>query len=209
MKLPSLSLNAKQQRVIVGLGNPGKQYEMTRHNYGKLVVQELCHSLNWSLKPDRALETEATRGIVDGIEVHLLCPTTYMNNSGIAIRKYLNYFKLKADTLIVVSDDIAIAYGEMRLKPSGSAGGHNGLKSVEENLSTQEYTRLRMGIGRLSESPLADYVLSPFSSQEMGVLPQLLHNGAGVLKSLLKDPLQVVMNRINNNVSKTSREEQT
>jgi peptidyl-tRNA hydrolase, PTH1 family len=150
------------------------------------------------------------RGQCDDATVHLILPTTYMNNSGIAVRRYLDYFKLMPQQLVVVVDDVALPFGEMRLRGEGSSGGHNGLKSLTEHLATSHYARLRMGIGSNmghpqshpegqpeGYMPLADYVLSDFSTSEVGQLEEFIDRGTQVLMRLIKEPIAIVMNAIN------------
>ena len=133
--------------IFVGLGNPGSEYEKTRHNLGYLVVLALAKRMGVVFKDDKRLQAYVAKGIVDGVIVHLLLPTTYMNKSGLAVQRYLDFFKLSIARTIIVIDDIAFPFGELKLKMMGSAGGHNGLKSIEEHLGTADYARLRMGIG--------------------------------------------------------------
>lgn len=194
--------NDKLEWVIVGLGNPGKKYEVTRHNLGFLVVKALARRLGLGFKEERSFSAYSARAAVDGQVVHLLLPTTYMNNSGMAVRRYLDYYKLAAEQLVVVADDVALDFGTLRLRPGGSAGGHNGLRSIQEQMGTTEYIRLRMGIGdhRRAEEPqasLADYVLGDFTQGEVIQLEEFIDQGAQVLLRLLKEPIGSVMNSAN------------
>ena len=148
-----------QTLLIVGLGNPGPQYEMTRHNLGYLVVQAFARQLGWSLKEDRRFNAKVAKGVAGDHALHLLLPLTYMNLSGNALRRYLDYFKIALGHFIIITDDIALPFSQMRLRSMGSAGGHNGLKSIEACLGTSHYKRLRMGIGHPGEKMLANYVL--------------------------------------------------
>lgn len=171
-----------KQRVIVGLGNPGKQYALTRHNLGYLVVQALAITQKWDFKEDKQSHAYFVRGQIQGVPIHLILPKTFMNESGQAVRRYLDFFKLKPENLVVVSDDIALPFGDLRLRMTGSAGGHNGLKSIQTHLGTQDYVRLRMGIGpKPVEMSLADYVLANFSKEELGVLESFIAKGVDVL----------------------------
>jgi peptidyl-tRNA hydrolase, PTH1 family len=186
-----------QSFLFVGLGNPGLQYEMTRHNMGDLVVRVFAHRLGWSLKEDRRFNAQVAKGAVEDHTVHLLLPLTYMNLSGNAVRRYVDYFKIPLDGLIVVTDDIALPFGQLRLKSMGSPGGHNGLKSVETCLGTSYYKRLRMGIGHPGEKMLVNYVLEPFSHREQQELPTFIDHGVEVLQRLLKESFSCVMNSVN------------
>ena len=154
--------------------------------------------MNVSFKEDKSLGCKLARGIIEGREVMLMLPQTFMNESGWAVRRYLDYYKLTVGNIVVVSDDTALSFGHLRLRTGGSSGGHNGLKSLETHLGTREFIRLRMGVGsKPEEQPLADYVLSDFSQEENAALGDFVKRGASVLKSLVTEPVTQVMNRVN------------
>lgn len=184
-------------RLYVGLGNPGKKYTMTRHNIGFMVLKEFGEHLGWEFKEKTQFHAWVTKGELQETTIHLLMPTTYMNESGQAVRRYMDYVKLDPKDLVVVVDDIALPYGELRLKSMGSAGGHNGLKSIEACLGTKHYARLRMGIGHHGPNDMADYVLDNFSSEERKTLPDFVQRGAQVLGQLVNETITHVMNKIN------------
>jgi PTH1 family peptidyl-tRNA hydrolase len=188
---------ALQTFLFVGLGNPGPEYKMTRHNIGYLVIQDFASRLGWSLKEDRRFNAQVVKGVIENHTVHLLLPLTYMNLSGNAIRRYVDYFKIPLDHLVVVTDDIALSFGQLRLRIMGSAGGHNGLKSVEASLGTSHYKRLRMGIGHPGEVMLANYVLDSFNQKEQQELQTFIDRGVEVLKRLLKESFSHVMTSVN------------
>ena len=127
---------AVQPLVIVGLGNPGKKYVRTRHNLGFMVVEELARQLNLSFKADRHLSSLIAKGKNGSREIGLLLPQTFMNESGWAVRRYLDYYRMTAAQIIVVCDDIALKFGQLRIRSQGSPGGHNGLKSLVMHLGT-------------------------------------------------------------------------
>lgn len=183
--------------LFVGLGNPGRQYEMTRHNMGYLVIQAFAKRLGWSFKEDHRFNAMIVKGSVEGREVHLLLPLTYMNLSGQAVMRYMHYFKIPFDRLVVITDDVALAFGKLRLRGIGSAGGHNGLKSIESSLGTSHYKRLRMGIGHPGERVLADYVLEMFDPIERQCLPVFIDSGVEILQRLLKENFSHVMTSVN------------
>lgn len=183
--------------VFVGLGNPGIAYERTRHNLGYLVISSFAKKMEWTFKADKQFQANVAKGVVNGIVVHLLLPITYMNKSGEAIRSYLNFFKLESSKIVIVVDDIAFPFGELRLKTSGSAGGHNGLKSIENHLITTHYVRLRMGIGHPGGQDLADYVLSSFNKEELENLEIVINRGVEVLQRLLRESVSHVMKTVN------------
>lgn len=190
--------SAEKQYVVVGLGNPGKNYEMTRHNMGYLVVQAFAHGLGWHFKDEKQHAAKVAKGRIDTTMVHLLLPLTYMNESGRALRSYLDFYKIGAPNVIVVTDDADLSFGQMRVRMAGSAGGHNGLKSIQAHLHTLHYVRLRMGIGRgVQQGILADYVLDRFSQEEAGELPAFLTEGMRVLRRLITEEVTVVMNTVN------------
>jgi PTH1 family peptidyl-tRNA hydrolase len=139
--------NGPESFVIAGLGNPGKKYELTRHNIGLMVIEEVAKKWNWQLKEEKDFGAWIAKGEQNGAKVHLLFPAMFMNNSGFVVRRYLDYYHLSAKHLIVVSDEVALPFGMMRLRETGSSGGHNGLKNIENCLQTKDYIRLRMGIG--------------------------------------------------------------
>ena len=170
-------------KLIVGLGNPGREYEATRHNVGWWLIDHLAGDGITALAG--ALETpNAATGTVAGEKVRLLKPLTFMNNSGAALKSFVRRPLWNAATdLLVVVDDVALEVGRFRLRARGSAGGHNGLKSVEQAIENQDYARLRIGVGPSEErrglySDLADFVLSPFARDErenvIALMPQLV-----------------------------------
>lgn len=183
--------------VFVGLGNPGPEYEMTRHNAGFLVVRSFASQAGWHFKEEKRFNAFVAKGLIDGQAVHLILPLTYMNRSGLAVKSYLDFYKLGSDCLTVVVDDISLPFGKLKLKPAGSAGGHNGLKSIECFLATASYMRLKMGIGHPGKRILADYVLEPFSSEELQHLMGFVDHGVHVLKCLMKESTDKVMKMVN------------
>lgn len=186
-----------QPFLFVGLGNPGPEYEKTRHNLGERVVQEWARRLGWSLKEERHFKAKVAKGVNTNQTVHLLLPLTYMNLSGMAVKPYMDYFKIPLDRLVVIMDDISLAFGQLRLRAMGSTGGHNGLRSIEQCLGTSQYRRLRMGIGHPGEVMLATYVLEPFSQAEQEEVPVVIDRGVQVLQRLLKENFTHVMNSTN------------
>lgn len=183
--------------IFVGLGNPGQQYEKTRHNIGFSVIKALGRRVGSHFKEDKHFNAYVAKGVIEDTSIHLLMPMTYMNLSGIAIRRYLDFYKLNVSQLVVIVDDIALPFGHLRFKLKGSSGGHNGLKSVEAYLGTTHFMRLRMGIGDPCEHVLKDYVLAPFSREELEKLEPFVDLGADVLQQLLKTSPFRVMNQVN------------
>jgi PTH1 family peptidyl-tRNA hydrolase len=183
----------------VGLGNPGPEYAETRHNAGFLLADHLAR--RWSLPPfRRGARARETGGTAAGVAVRLLKPTTYMNRSGAAIAPLLAdpTFEPARDLLILV-DEVALPVGRFRLRGAGSAGGHNGLKSVEGALQRQDYARLRIGVGpRPPElDDLADYVLADFFPEEREAVDALLGPMADAVECWLAEGIEMAMTRFN------------
>ncbi len=203
--------SSRQKLLCIGLGNPGKNYALTRHNLGFMVAEEFAQELGLSWQDDKRFNARVAKGILNDTAVDLLLPLTYMNISGWSVRHYLDYYKLTAHQIVVICDDIALPFGQLRMRCQGSAGGHNGIKSVIAYLGTDEFTRLRMGIGMSVDEkngghlqgqpphkqPLADYVLSNFTAAEAAALDEFVKRGAAVLRSLTIETVTQVMNQIN------------
>lgn len=193
---------SKRDLVYVGLGNPGKHYEKTRHNLGFLVVEAFAASQGLSFKHETRFHAWVAKGKIENCDLHLILPSTYMNESGVAVRQYLDFYKIGIEHILVVCDDTALPFNTMRLRKTGRPGGHNGLKSIEAHLGTDHYARLRMGIGtNCTAQILREYVLEKFSSEELAVLKDFVHQGAMVLKSLMNESITKVMNSINTKVT--------
>lgn len=168
--------------LVVGLGNPGRSYEETRHNVGFRVLERFADQHQWVFRKVSSLYGVLAEGVVGNKKVLLLKPQTYMNSSGEAVRECVSYYKIPLNQVLVVCDDIYLSLGSLRMKTSGGSGGHNGLKSIESHLGTQVYTRLRVGISDRESGDLADYVLAPFRDEEKQKLPGLWQHAADVLK---------------------------
>jgi len=186
-------------KVIVGLGNPGREYAATRHNVGWWLIDHLAdvwHFDGW--KKDG--EAHVANGTVAGVKVRLVKPQTFMNLSGQALRTYARRpFWSAAKDLLVVVDEVQIPVGRTRIRARGSAGGHNGLKSVEHSLGTQEYARLRIGVGPSEErkgiiKDLADFVLAPFARDEREDVLSLLPQLTAAVETWLSDGVEKAMN---------------
>ncbi len=175
-----------QPSVIIGLGNPGKKYEYTRHNVGYLVVKAFAGTLGWIFKEEKRFDGWVAKDKWDEKFLHLILPGTYMNESGRCVRAYLDFYKLTPADIIVINDDVELPFGEIRLRLRGGAGGHNGLKSIANSLGTQDYMRLKIGVGKdLQKRTLADYVLDAFKPEEFALLPALVERGANMVKDLV------------------------
>lgn len=187
--------------VIVGLGNPGEDYTHTRHNIGERAVKALAESLGVKFHEDRRLKLEVAKGMCHDRRVVMLFPTAYMNLSGESLKPFVDYYKIAPSEVIVVCDDVDLPVGFLRLRKAGSPGGHNGLKSIEKCLGTQEYARLKIGVGaKREQQDLADHVLSRFTSEEALALPQVIQNAVSILKRLANEEIDKVINDINQRV---------
>ena len=166
-------------RLIVGLGNPGKEYKKTRHNAGFLTVDRLCKKKGLQFERSRKLKAEVAKGD----ELIILKPRTYMNLSGLSVKEAKNSYGAGLNQILIVSDDTALPFGELRMRKSGSSGGHKGLKNIEELLQSQEYTRLRLGIGKPREGQLLEeYVLEPFGSEEQEGLEKMIEEAVTIIE---------------------------
>ncbi len=195
-------------QVVVGLGNPGQKYSGTRHNIGFMVAQEFARRRNITLKEESRWPGLAAKGHTPEGTVHVLLPTTYMNESGRAVQRYLSYYKLTPSNVVVVTDDVAQPFGQLRIRAKGSAGGHNGLKSLQAHLGTTEYRRLKMGIGaQRPGQDLADYVLAKFTGQELDELERFIDGGANTVERLLREDVEDVMNAVNTRPAKKQLKE--
>jgi len=192
--------------LIVGLGNPGKTYEMTRHNLGRLSVQALAKDLGSTWKYEARFEGQRCHVQYEGHDADLLLPETYMNESGRAVRSFLDFYKLPADSVVVVVDDMALPFGQMRLRLSGTAGGHNGLKSIEAHLGTKDYCRFRLGIGKDCQQGDVDWVLGHFTKAEKEQMVDLISAAKECLKKLICKEFQKVASQVNQKVSPGAQE---
>ena len=159
--------------LIAGLGNIGAEYELTRHNIGFLVLDQLADQYKADFASARLADKAEFR--YKGRTIHLIKPTTYMNLSGKAVASWLKALNVPRENLLVIVDEIALPFGTLRMRTKGSAGGHNGLKNIEETLGDQAYSRLRFGVGsEFSRGQQVDYVLSNFSQEQFQALPDLI-----------------------------------
>lgn len=187
--------------IIVGLGNPGKQYEHTRHNVGFDTIDVLAERYRISVdaKKYRALYG---KGMIEGNKVILAKPQTYMNLSGESVRELIDFYKIdEAEELIVIYDDISLEPGQLRLRAKGSAGGHNGIKNIIAHLGGQEFKRIKVGVGEKPKGyDLADYVLSRFSKEERQKVDASLERAADAAVKIITDDMASAMNEYNRKV---------
>lgn len=182
--------------LIAGLGNIGPEYELTRHNIGFLILDRLADEQGASFSHNKLAYTSEIK--YRGRALHLIKPTTYMNLSGKAVNHYLQHHKIPKENLLVVTDDIALPYGKIRVKPKGSAGGHNGLKNIEQLTGGQNYARLRFGVGdEFHKGHQVDYVLSPFEKTELDSLVGHMDRAIEAIFSFSTIGLERTMNSFN------------
>jgi len=183
-------------KVIAGLGNPGEKYAYTRHNIGFMVISELSKrfKINSSYKFDGLIGDF----FFGGEKIIIFQPMKYMNKSGQPIYKVLDYFKMEAEDLLVIHDDLDLELGKMRFKQNGGSGGHNGIKSIINNLGTDNFKRLKIGIDRPPENiPVPDFVLTTFRGEEKEISERVVKEAASAVELMLKENIMKAMNKYN------------
>ena len=181
--------------LIVGLGNPGNRYQATRHNIGFMVLENLAHKFEVDLR-QKSFNALWGKGKVVSQNVILAMPQTYMNLSGNAVRQLLAFFKTEISNLIVIHDDLDLSFGSVRLKTGGGTAGHKGLASIEENLGSSEFMRIRLGIGKpVDKSRIESYVLEPFKSDELPLLNNIIETAAGAVCEIISSGIQKAMGK--------------
>jgi PTH1 family peptidyl-tRNA hydrolase len=196
-----------ERYLIVGLGNPGKKYETTRHNLGFWVIDELAR--RWDIR-DATKERKAITadGIIRGKRALLAKPQTYMNNSGQSVRALIDFYKLEIDNLMVVHDDIDIDLGTLRLRPTGSSGGQNGIRDIIRHLGTSDFKRIRCGVSRPpGRMDPAAYVLQPFTSDQAITASRVVDRAADAIEAWLVDGFERAMNVYNGKLEDIPRPE--
>ena len=183
-------------KLIVGLGNPGKEYAGTRHNCGFMVIDRLASKFNVDV------DLNKFKGLYAKVKYHgediiLLKPQTYMNLSGESVNAVMNFFKIDKEDLLVIYDDLDMPVGKLRLRKTGSAGGHNGIKNIIAHLNSQDFKRIRVGIDRHKYMNVADYVLSRFSKVESEAIEQGIENAANAVLDYLDNDFNHAMNYYN------------
>jgi len=182
-------------RVIFGLGNPGRSYQLTRHNAGFLLLDYIQDQYNIPFRPGKG-DYYFCDLRISGERVFLVKPTTFMNNSGLAVNQFLNYFKVDIDDAIIAYDDYHLPLGTLRFRNNGSAGGHNGIKSIIAHLGSQEFNRLKIGIGDQFKDPVS-FVLSKFAKKELTVLEEILPEAYNGINLWLTSGINQAMNEYN------------
>ena len=194
----------RRMKLIFGLGNPGKEYESTRHNCGFMTLDRLSEKYGIKIS-DSKLFGICGSGIIDGEKVMLIKPLTYMNRSGICVKSFMNYYKVNPEDVIIIYDDIDLAPGQLRIRKQGTAGSHNGMKSVVEYMGTTEFPRVRVGVGSKPERwDLKDYVLADVR-KDADVMKGI-ERASEAVAVMLSDGLSEAMSRYNEKIKKPAEE---
>ncbi len=192
--------NSASSYLIVGLGNPGREYRNTRHNIGFLAIDAIANSIGVTLGKVQS-KAIIGQGKIDQAKVFLAKPQTYMNLSGQAVSGLMNFYKISTDHLIVIHDDIDLPFGTIRIRPGGGSAGQKGIKSIIERIGTEEFARMRLGVGRPpGQMDAAAYVLQPFSKEDEEFLVNFLSKAADAAKEFVSFGLNTAMNRFNGSV---------
>ncbi|QXM07224.1 aminoacyl-tRNA hydrolase [Crassaminicella indica] len=182
--------------VVVGLGNPGKQYEGTRHNVGFDTIDELANKNNISMNKVK-YKAVIGEGFIKNKKVMLVKPQTYMNLSGRSVVEIVNFYKLPMDDLIIIYDDIDTEVGKLRIRKKGSAGTHNGMRSIIYEIRSDQFPRVRIGIGKPKYGNLAEFVLGKFSKEERPFIDEAIKRAAESIETLISEGIDIAMNRYN------------
>lgn len=183
-------------KLIVGLGNIGKEYDSTRHNVGFMAIDKIADyfNLNFNKEKFKGLYTEF---IYEGEKIILLKPQKYMNLSGEVLKEYADFFKIDISDILIISDDLDMPVGKIKLKSKGSCGGHNGLRNIEHHLKTNEYKRLKIGISKNKLIETKDYVLGKISKEDMNVLNEIFEKMPNIFKDFIDLEFDNLMNKYN------------
>ncbi len=183
--------------LIIGLGNPGAKYAGTRHNIGFSAVTALADACGIELKTKECRGLTGT-GVIEGVKVKLVQPQTFMNLSGECVRALMDFYKVPADDILVICDEISLPTGKLRIRAKGSAGGHNGMKNIIAQIGTSDFARLRIGVGEKPEGwDLADHVLAHFPKEEEEAVRDALKKTVAAVRCFLSDGIAETMNRFN------------
>lgn len=184
-------------KLFIGLGNPGPKYAKTRHNVGFMALDLLSQNWNITFSNEKKFKGDIGRGVINGEKVILLKPMTYMNLSGESVRAVMDFYDIAVEDIIVIYDDLDLPNGKIRTRLKGSAGGHNGIKSLIAHTGTQEFKRVRIGIDRHPKIPVVDYVLGKFSEDEQALISQAIDITLKACELTLTDSFNKVMTEFN------------
>lgn len=190
-------------KVIIGLGNPGKDYKRTRHNVGFMTIEKLAKDLKIDVAKSKFNSVYGETNY-KGEKILLMKPLTYMNSSGVAVRDLVNFFKVDPADIIVIYDDVDIDFGDIRVRKQGSAGSHNGMKSIIYQIQNDQFPRIRIGIGKKHEQQdLANFVLTNFSKEEMEIIEEATELAAEAALDFVENGIDHTMNNFNNRKKET------
>lgn len=184
-------------KLIVGLGNPGKDYKNTRHNTGFMFVDKAVEKLKEEFKLDKAKKCEILSTEIAQEKIIIIKPQTYMNLSGEAVVLVKNFYKIKDEDILVIYDDLDLTTGKIRIRPNGSSGGHKGIQSIMNLLGTQNIKRVRIGIDKVSSDNTVDYVIGNFTKEEKKLMDIAFENSLNIITDFIKMPFEQVMSRYN------------
>ena len=187
-----------KMKLIVGLGNPGKEYDNTRHNIGFIFIDSFAKKNNVSIDKEK-YNGLYIQTVINDEKVILLKPQSYMNLSGEVVRKYIDYFKINIEDILIINDDLDMNFGKIRLRPDGSSGGHNGLKNISLHLNTEKFKRLKIGISNNKSIDTKDYVLGKFTKDELDIIDDIKENINNLLFDYLKYDFDKLMCKYNKN----------
>ena len=183
-------------KLVVGLGNPGKEYSNTRHNVGFMFIDKLLNYYNCENMKSK-LGGLYSETVINGEKIIFLKPQEYINLSGIVIKKYIDYFKIDINDIFVINDDLDLDVGRIKIKSSGSSGGHNGLKNIELHLGTKDYKRLKIGISNNKLIDTKDYVLSKINKEDMDIINNIIDLSPKILEDYLNMSFSDLMTKYN------------
>jgi PTH1 family peptidyl-tRNA hydrolase len=192
-------MQPKRVRLVVGLGNPGDTYRQTRHNAGFMVLDEVADFCAVTLKKNKSFPNLFYgRGVIEGTNTILVKPLAFMNRSGPPVQKIISYYKILCEDVLVIHDDIDLAFGRLKIKKKGGDGGHKGIRSLRQALGGDDFVRLRMGVGRAEDKiSVTDHVLGRFDPQEKKVLEQVINKAREAVVTILCKGTKEGMNRFN------------
>lgn len=187
-------------KVVVGLGNPGLQYEFSRHNIGFRIIDNLAREIETEFKKVKSYDSLISRGKINNYNLRLVKPQTYMNLSGKSVNKIVSYYRISFQDLLIVYDDLNLELGQIRIRKRGSAGGHKGVESIIQYLNSEDIPRLRIGIGKPSINSnfdYASYVLSNFDNNEKDKISEVIQLSTEAIKTIIEDGLEKAMRKYN------------
>jgi PTH1 family peptidyl-tRNA hydrolase len=181
--------------LIAGLGNPGRKYAKTRHSVGFMVADDLTERYGIELREKELYRLG--KGSIEGYEIVLMEPLTFMNRSGLAVRDVMKRYGVGPENLIVIHDDIDMETGKLKIREKGSSGGHKGVESIIQSIGTREFIRVKVGIGRGEDIPVEDYVLSKFRKEEAPLIRDAIQRASDAVSTIVKDGVKKAMNAFN------------